>query len=68
MNKLKQLLVEYPVELTQVALIIALIVLLPWYASILAIAVGIGAGYVLAIFNESHENYAEDDENADGTR
>ena len=67
MNKIKQLLIEYPVELAQVALIIALIILLPWYASILAIAVGIGFGYVLAIFNESHENY-NDDENADGTR
>lgn len=68
MNKIKQLLVEYPIELAQLALMAALIVLLPWYASLLAIAVGIGVGYVLAIFKESHQNYSDQDENADGTR
>lgn len=68
MNEIKQFLTTYHVELVQLVVLIALIILLPWYASILAIVAGIGLGYVLAIFKESHENYAEDDENADGTR
>ncbi len=71
MDKIKQFLTEYHVELAQIAVLIALIILLPWYASILAIVAGIAIGYVLAIFKDSHENYSTDyvdDENADGTR
>lgn len=68
MNQVKQFLAEYHIELVQILLMVILIVLLPWYASILAIVAGIGIGYILAIFKESHENYVEEDENADGSR
>lgn len=76
MNEVKQFLSVYHIELAQIVLIIALVILLPWYVSILAVAAGIIAGviaahvaaHILTIPKESHENRANDDENADGTR
>ncbi|MNB97483.1 hypothetical protein D3C75_447120 [compost metagenome] len=56
MKKLKLSTVESAFEWAQIGLIILFVCILPWYLSVLAIALGITCGFVLSLFIEDEES------------